>query len=147
MNEGFNNVVKRAVKTALRKAETKKQACTTAHLVMGLLNEERSIFVRTLRDWDTNLERLMQQIDEELENTRSLLPNEQPAFSDATKAALDEAMTIAKEDGRSVDTGDILCGLAKVRYATILSILADADLSPDEVRRDTNIIRLLGSDQ
>ncbi len=140
----YSQYARRAINHAQLLAKTASHARIDAsHLLIGILHEESSVGYNILRELGVD-ETRAQAHWQRLDQPRLELPGMAPALTSPLQEAMLLAVNEARWLGQSyVGTEHLLLGIARVSEPTLIGLLRDLTIDPDQIRR--NIRRLLRS--
>lgn len=139
----YSQYARRAINQAqLLATAASHSGIDASHLLLGILREESSVGCSILRELGLNEARAQaawQQLD---------LPRLEPSSAPTLTPPLQEAMLLAANEARwlgqsYVGTEHLLLGIARLGEPTLIVLLHNLTIDPDQVRR--NIRRLLRS--
>jgi ATP-dependent Clp protease ATP-binding subunit ClpC len=133
----FTSNSRHVLSLAQKEAERLRKAqISTAHLLVALILEEKSIASRVLRDLGLQVDRVRAMVEEETgfgEHTGQITLS--PGMQQVLPYAINEAN---KKSQKSVDTEHLLLGLIRLSNCEAMNILGKLGVTPEQIRRQIN---------
>jgi ATP-dependent Clp protease ATP-binding subunit ClpC len=110
----------------------------TEHLLLGLVQEERGVAARVLRDMGVNPVQVRRLIEESSRRSGQQVRGQAAGLTPRTKRVIERAVDEARRmDHNYIGTEHLLLGLIGEGGGLALDVLKDIGIDPDEVRMQT----------